>query len=635
MTDIATVVQQQYETGTSNIDAGAGYIQDALSAAENFSIPGYAWSGILIPDHGTITTKDHVISAQYTEPTPAPNYQINLQAIDNLDPLNLPAAYVIDTSGLFQQVAPDVGDRTFDVLPPTVNWDEIQDYLDSIALPEIVDVALPELHDINIRAVPSLNIPAFNPTAQVEAVDAPINQQAVLVAEYERLRPEVQAWLESKVSSWIEAYAPNYHTALQQVETKLDEVIQSGRMLRDDYYDQLKTSTRNEAENDYSGLVRSIENDQRRRGFKALPQFIEAAKLMARQQTNNAVANQSVQREIKLIEFETANIQWAVNASMQLRQVLLSNSMQWAGLVANMNQQAFAQAKTFVDEYNRYFDNLIRHASLALDQLRTEAAVYDTQLKAALAVLEGYRLEIEANKLLIEIDGQRLDFVSKQISLQLAKVQIYTALINSVETRAKVEMAKVQLFAEQVDAYNAQLQGDKLKIEVYIAALSGDEAKLKAELAKLEAWEKTVDTLIKQRSNEIAEQELVIKSNVLRLDQNRAEWAAYRDRLIAAGQSFESKLKGELAVIDAYRTDLEARVAVLNTQYERDRLLLNQDEFNAKQLSDGLQRQSEMLNQHYQFLANMSERIGEVFTNAGAASLNAQITAYTSAVTPA
>ena len=635
MTDISSAFDQQFNAGTANIEAGASAISAALSAAASFSVPGYAWSGVALGGHGTITTADHHITAQYHQPTPAPGTNINLDVINALDPLHLPAAYVINTDGLFKEVPPDIADRVFDVLPPTVNWDEIQAYLDSIDVPVITDIPMPVLTDITIRPVPVLDIPSFTPTVTGDDIDVgmPVNQQPILVAEYDRLRPEVQAWLNRNVSGWIDAYAPDYHAALQQVEDKLDQVIQSGQMLRSDYYDQLKAKSRNEAENDYNGLVETIESDQRRRGFKALPQFVEAARLMARQQTNNAIASQSVVRELKLIEMETANMQWAVNASMQLRQALLQGALSWAGLVAGMNQQAFSQAKTFVDTYNQYYENLVKRASLLLDQLRVEALIYDTQLKAALAVLEGYKLEIETSKLILELDAQRLDFITKQIALEIAKVQIYSDLIKSVEVRAEVEMSKVKLFAEQVDAYNAQLTGDKLKIDVYIAALSGDEAKLKSELAKLEAWEKTVDTLIKERSNEIAQQELIIRKNTLTLDEKKTEWAVYRDRLLAAGQLFESELKGELAIIDAYKTDIEAKVQVLNSQYELDRLLLNQDEFNAKQLSEGLQAQAANLNQHYQFLANLSERIGEVFTNAGAASLNAQITAFTSQAT--
>lgn len=634
MATIDSVVAAQTALGERALSTGESKVNDAISAASNWATAGYAWSGIGIGNHQAPTVKDQFVNVQYVAPTGSPA-QLNIEAINALDPLNLPQSYAIQTNGLFLANPPQSTVGAFTTPAPTVDFGKIDSYLSGISVPSIDEFTMPELSNIVVKPVPTVSVPVFQQNTQIDTLDKPINQQAYYIAEYERLRPELKKFIDDGVDSWIAKFAPNYHASLAKIEAKLNDVIDRGRMLRDDYQDKLRIKSRTEAENEFNAVIKGIDDDRKRAGFTSLPQSVSSAKQAAKLAKANALSSQEVAREIRLIEMETDNIKWAISTSVSLQQSLIQYFMGYAGVLAQINEQANAQARTYIDLYSTWYEQEYKRVSLQLDMLKTEASIYETELKSSMAVLEIYRAELDANKTLLELDGQRLEFVSKQISLQLAKVQIYTALLGSVETRAKVEMSKVDLFGKEIDAHNSQLQGDKIRNDIYLAALQGDEAKLKAEMAKLEAWEKSTDVQIKAKNAEIAIQGNTISKNELLIKKYAADWDGFKSQLTANGQIFDSTLKGRLAEIDAYKSNTALKLDVLKMQYERDRLLLEQDMFNAKQKTEGMRNQVDSTNQHYQFLGSLTNTIGQMYVGLASGAVNAQITAFTSAETAA
>jgi hypothetical protein len=627
---IDDVVNAQTALGERCLSEGSSKVDAALRAVQNFSIPGYAWSGITIGNHQAPAVQDQLVNVDYVAPVGAPA-AFNIEAINQLDPLNLPTAYAIQTNGLFLANPPVGTTGAFTTPAPTVDFAKIDNYLAGIAVPSIDEFAMPTMSNIVIKPVPTVSVPVFQPKTQLETLDKPINQQSYYVAEYERLRPEIKKFIDDGVDSWITKFSPNFHNLLAKAEAKLSDIMDKGRMLRADYQDYLRTKTRAETEAEFNAAVKAIDNDRKRAGFTSLPQAVSSAKQQAQLAKSNALATQEVAREIRLIEMETENVKWAISTAISLRQSLIQSFLGYANVLAQANEQANAQARTYIDLYSTWYEQSYKRVVLLLDALKTEAAIYDTQLKAAMAVLEVYRAELDANKTIIELDSQKLEFVSKQIGLQLAKVQIYSALLGSVETRAKLELSKVELYGKEVDTHNSQLQGDKIRNDIYLAGLSGDEAKLKAEMAKLEAWEKSTDVQIKAKNAEIAMQSNTMDRNKLLIAKYSADWDGFKSQLFANGQVFDNTLKGRLAEIDAYKLSLSAKLDVLKMQYERDKLLLDQDQFNAKQMTEGMKTQVEFTNQHYQFLGTLTNNVGQMYMGAATGVINAQVTAFTSA----
>ena len=573
MTDYSATVAQQFAFAEKFVEKGTDTFDEGLSKANLFA-------------QGNVVIKERDIGIH----TPA---KFNLEAVEAITPFNMPVAYTLSTTGLFQANPPEGTAGVFTTPAPETDFNKIDAVLNSIPVPVLETVAMPTMHDININPVPTVSLPVFDPKTVVEVVDKPINQQPALISQYERMRPDVKKWVDDGVDSWIVKYAPNYKELLAAAQNKLMQVMANGRMLRDDYQTYLQTQSRTAIEDTATAAINGIINDRRRAGANSLPQSMTAGIAKAKQAKykNQAIANTTI--EIKIIEMETENIKWAVTEALRLQGSLMQAFLGYAGVMVQVNEAAWSQGKIYCDMYAQYYEMLLKRLGLQLDALKTESAIYDTQLKAALSVLDGYRLELDAKKTLVAIDGQRLDFVGKQIQVQLAKVQIYTALLGSVETRANVEMSKVKLFSEEVNAYNSQLQGDKIRNDIFLAGQSGDMNKLKAKEIELEAWTKTTDALIKAKQIDIATKSFGIEKNKM--------------------------------LMSKFGYDIES----LKTEYERDRLLIAQDQFNAKIMTDVMTNQVQSINQHYMQLGNLYAQAGQTYSTIGASAINAATSSVT------
>jgi len=567
MTDYTDTVGKQFAFAEKYTSKGTSTFDEGLSKANLFA-------------QGNVILRERNVGLHL----PA---KLNLDAVESITAFNMPAAYSLTTTGLFQANPPEGTAGVFTTPPPETDFNKIDAILNSIPAPVLETVAMPTMHDININPVPSVEIPVFNPVTVVETVDKPINQQQSLIAQYERMRPDVKKWVDDGVDGWIVKYAPNYKELLAAAQNKLMQVMANGRMLRDDYQTYLQTQAHTAIEDTANAAIDGIINDRRRAGANSLPQFMSAGIARAKQSkySNQSIANTTI--EIKIIEMETDNIKWAVTEALRLQGSLMQAFLGYAGVMLQVNEAAWSQGKVYCDMYAQYYEMLLKRLGLQLDALKTEAAIYDTQLKAALAVLDGYRLELDAKKLIVAIDGQRLDFVGKEIQVQLAKVQIYTALLGSVETRANVEMSKVKLFAEEVNAYNSQLQGDKIRNEIFLAGQSGDMNKLKAKEIELEAWTKTTDAMIKAKNIDIAIKSFGVEKNKM--------------------------------LMSKYGYDIES----LKTEYERDRLLMSQDQFQSKIMTDVMTNQVQSINQHYMQLGQLYAQAGQTYSTIGASAINA------------
>jgi len=566
MTVYTDTLNSQTAFATTQIEAGTALLQSAISSASNFELPGGNKSTV------EISTK-----------TPA---LLNLNAVNSISALAIPAAYTLDTSGLFRQVAPSSTVGAFTVPPPNVDFSSIDSLLNSIPQPSLDNIAMPNLATVTINPVPNVPLPVFNPVTQLPSIDAPINQQPFYIAEYEIMKQEVKEFIDQGAQGWLDKYAPNYQALYNQFTAKLTQVIADGRMLRADYQEYLRTQSRTKVEEDYQAQIADLSSADKRAGRVSLPQSIIAGIAKAQQSKYNNLAEQEVTREIRIIEMETDNIKWAVTQLQQVHATLTQSFLSYMGIVAQANEQANKQAELYVGLYNTWYDNLIRRANLTLDALKTEALIYETELKAALSVYEGIKMNLEANRMIIDINAQEIQFAAQEIQLQVAKVQIYGDLLKSVETRANVLLSEVNLYGQEVANQNNLLQGDKIRTDIYLALLQGDEDKLKAMVANLEAWSTTADVLIKEKNIEIAVESFAIENN----------------KMIATQFGY---------TLDA-----------LKTLYIHDELVLKQDMFNVGEFNKIIEKQAEFFNDHWKYLSALYEQIGNISAQAGVAAIN-------------
>lgn len=626
MSSIDGIISEQSSRAQTYTGKADGALSAAINAAGGSISGGTATISWGPTDQTAPTTTPQIIDAKYIAPTSKPSTfdRTTFQQLNAIDPLRLPSVYQIQTAGLFQEPVPTITTPGFAVAAPTVDFATINAQLNSIVVPVMNNISAPVLSNPVLPTTPSVTIPTFDKVLQANDPGALVGVPDQFVAEYTRVRPEMKAFIDAGVNTWIQQYAPGYTSGLAALEAKLQDGLNRGTALSADYENALYTRAKSRVEVDHNRAVTEIENAHRKRGFEIPPASMMSGIAQAQQATADALAIQATEVAIKRSEQEIQHIQFVMSTSAALRQTLTQAFLQYAGVLAQINQQANEHGRFYATIAVDVYKVMVERYRAQMEVYKTEAAIYETRLKASLAALDIYKLQLEGVKIGVEVDSLRVESYSKQIQAEVARIEIFTALMKSVETRAEVEKTKVEVFAEQVKAYVAQLGGEELKTKVYLAALQGDEAKLKAELAKLEAYSKQVDAEVHRVQGDVAIQGLRAENNRMLVGLYTAELEGYRTDIGASVAQFEGGVKGQIAQVEAYKANKLVELEVYRTQLEKDRLKLE------KAIAQGQIDQASIMKfmdislGSWSLAANISKDVGAMYAQVGAAALNAQ-----------
>ena len=580
-----------------------------------------------------LTTTDQAIYARYTSPGSAPSSPTNIQAIDDVDSLALPTPYLIDTTGLFEQATPTIDIESFAAAAPVVDFATIDLLLSSVAVPDITTIDPPLLHDISIALPPTVTVPTFDASLVANDPGELTGVKEAFVLEYERVLPEMQAFIDAGVAKWESEYAPGFSTGLAALEAKLQDGIDRGTALSQSFETALYTRARSRTELEYTRAAKELENGLRKRGFDIPPAALSSGLAGAQIEAANANSRQATEIAIERAKMEVQHIQFVLTTSASVRQSMTQAFMQYAGVLAQTNQQANEHAKVAADIMVQVYNAMVTRFTAQLEVYKTEAALYETRLKASLAQLDIYKLQIESAKLTVDVDALRVDMYAKEIQAELSRIEMYTSILKSIAVRAEVEKTKVDVFQAEVNAYNTQMTVEELKTKIYVASLQGDEAKLKAELAKLEAYSKTVDAEVNRVKGDVAIQGLRVESNKLILEEYKADLAKYEVEIKAALSSFEGELKGDMATIEAYKTNKLLEMDNIKTKLQRDTLTLQKATDQAKIESTTAITNAELIMKQHSILAQVSKDVGSAYGSMASAAMASQNTMVSQATT--
>lgn len=573
------------------------------------------------------TTQKQSITATFTLPNkPGAFDKSELQYINPIQALSVGALPDIDIGSLFQYPIPEVGTPDFTEAAPSISFDDIEDALAAIQVPVINDVALPTLSAIAIGAMPDVTVPTFSPSTVVvdpgEAVDAATAFQAA----YEEALPVIKAFVDDAVSNYESTYAPGYRNALSTLESKIQNVFDNGSILDENYEANVYARARARAELEATRAINEIESNHKKRGFLLPPASMMSGIAQTVQNTVSNLSTQATDIAIKRAELEIQQAQFALTTSAQLRESMRNAFLQYAQIMAQINQQADEHAKAVASfMLDAYKANLERMARLT-DLLRTEAAIYETYLKASLAQLDIYKLELEAAKLNVDIDALQVDVFAKQIMAEQSRIEMYVALLKSVESRANIEKSKIEVYAENVKAYVARLTSDELKNKIYIAALQGDELKMKGQLAKLDAYIKGVEGESARVKASVDIESLKSTQNKLLIDVYRNDLDAWKAEIGAEETRFEGDLKAQMAVIDTYIKNLQAKLDIYRTEFDINKMYLDKAELQAKIDTDVAIKNADIFMSRASLQANIAKDIGNIYATMAGSALSSQNT---------
>jgi len=495
----------------------------------------------------------------------------------DINKVTAPAARTEPTlnfSGLFQQIAPSSNLPDFNEAEPDLNINALVAQMDAIAEPILQNINIPTLTPLNIGVAPTLNIPTFDAPLPPDAINDPVNYATVMDIKYQQMLPEMQNYIDDKVTGWINQYAPEYASWSATMQTKVSNAL-NGEVLPEQYETAMITRARGRVERDFDSLEQGTLTTYAKRGFMEPPGAVISAMLTGRLKNAEALANTSTDIYIKKMDVEVQHLQFIMGIASAQIQGTRGIAIQYAGVIGNSIQQAASYASNISDKHAKIFEHLMAKSDIAIKVMGALNDQYEIRLKAALSGLEGYKLQLEAEKTKKDVEIAQIQFIEGQIKIQQLQVSTYTALIEAVSRKSSLEELKLKGYSIRADVYKATTQAKVSAFEVYKAALSGDKMKMDAEMTKLTVFEDLIKIDQINLDTQVKTIEATKAHNDALVEVFKSGGEVYKLDIESAIQKFTAGAEVKKLAQTVYTTELENAISSFKANLEVPKIMLD------------------------------------------------------------
>lgn len=376
------------------------------------------------------------------------------------------------------------------------------------ALPNEPYVDLPEvptLLQLNLPNAPTLMMPVFtgvSPSANVPELVAP---------------------------NFIWAEAP-YTERLPQLSTKIAQYL---AVDHDAAEMAIWGRGQERLERSIDQSVLDLTNDVASRGF-ALPNGVLMAALTElRAKGVEHKADNAREAMIKAAELNIQKLTVVIQSGVQYEGMWMNYMTQYA-------QRAFEAAKVMVDVTIKVFESKVAIFNARLQAYQTEAQVHRDLIQAELSKLEMFKIQLEGQKLIGEMNMQDVELYKARLQGALASIEVYKAQISAVLAVIETDKAKLQAYATTVQAYKAKVEANMAEYQAWGEEMRGESVKSQLYETEVKAFAARVDAY--------KSQEMVgVESEKLKLQRDQVKVELFKSQL----GEVDTRVKAYAAEVDA------------------------------------------------------------------------------------
>lgn len=482
-------------------------------------------------------------------------------------------------------------------------------------VPDSLDVAIlaPTLVEHATPTAPTISLPSLNALAPAGIDDAPTNLSDQFVAQYRALSPELVSSIEAGMDAMLLRYNPRFHVLKAAIDAQLDRYLDGGTGLdatvEDAIYERSRTKQNSEARRAADAAFDQMAG----RGW-TVPGASVAAGIRASRQAaadNNAVAAREI--VVMQAEMEQKNLQFAVSTGATMHNAALSAALSYYQGLISINGMALDGAKALVGFVVEAYNLTLRAYEARLGAYRTEAAIYETQLKAAMADLDRYRAELEGVKTLTDIDQNKITMYRTQIAGQEGLANIFKTRVEAIVSEAGLERLKLDLYKAQAEGFAITAQIKQFEYKAFEALMAGNEQLVKVYQAEVDAYNARLSGVkirIDAESEVVRAQTAIVQSQ---LSAHESEVRTYGIRVQAEGDVARVQLENQRQIINA--VEVQNKTTIARTQlaagiYEaQSRIIIEQ----VKMDIEALLRSAELRIKQLGTIAEMGTSSGKVY----------------------
>lgn len=336
---------------------------------------------------------------------------------------------------------------------------------------------------------------------------------------------------------------PYASTSLTDIQTKLQLMRNGQLVLPYPVYNAMFARARAREDMLASKAVQEAFEDGANRGFSIPPGSVSGRVMEVRQDNQNKVSSLSrdifVQEQTELLK----SIRDAITEGIQLEGKQMDTYMQ----LQNLQLQS---QKAMLDAAVSIFNAQVTLFNAKQQAFGIAAQVKRDQIQAALAQVQIYQTQLEAEKVKEEINKDLIAIYEAQIRAVLALVEEYKAQIDAQKAISDIDRNRVERFRALISAFSEEVKAYGIQWDAYRADVDGDLGRARVFESQINGFATLVRATADGNNNLIAQGQLSLesqKANLLAwrglLDRFIAEVQAERDRISSGTQVFDGEAR--------------------------------------------------------------------------------------------
>jgi len=463
-------------------------------------------------------------------------------------------APTVNIAGLFEQEKPSSEIPAFGHEAPDLSIDALSAELARLAAPILREHEFPAMTELNLRDAPTITLPELDERPLPDDLRDPDDYHVAFVNAFNGSLNAFSSHVQDRVSGWLDKYAPGYQNLRSNLENKLTAYLEgTAGVLPDEFetamYNRAVMRSKDELLTAQEGLL----TQHAKRGFAAPPGAVASALNKSRYRTAEILTQQATDIYVRRQEVEVQHLQFVLGMANDQVNTIRQIAVQQSQLELGVLQATLQYADTATNKLAQVFEHLAKRADVQVAVLAALNQRYEIKLRAALAALDGYKLELEAAKLRTDVDVARISAIEAQIRAESTKVQNYTALVGAIVARGNFEELKVKTFQTHAEVHRTMVQAHLASFEAYKASIDGDRGKLQGEMAKLDIFDKQLRAAGLQVDIEKTASDNIRAYNSLTLDAYKTDASVFGIRLDAAVKRFTAESDLDKLNLEAFK----------------------------------------------------------------------------------
>lgn len=418
-------------------------------------------------------------------------------------------------------------------LPPTMNMPVAPDTPDlgqPIEFPDAPVIVLPE-----IDALIELNLPEFEP---------------VVIPDFEAEAPTADDILMPENAM---DYSPQDYSrvVLDDVLTQIRSQLTGGTgippVVEEALFQRAKERITKEGEANAKDAI----NQWAARGFSlpqgALSKTIESI----RSDSADKVAEANREVFVQAAQWEIEAVKNAVQQGMALEQLTYT-------IHSDEVKIGFEVAKINYDNQMALFNARVSLFNAKNQAFQTMTQLYKTKVEAAMSKLQAYKLAIDGQLALGQVNSQKIDIYKAKLQTVMSNVELYKALMQAASIRSEAVKQKIDIYRAQIEAFGQTIGAEKTKFDAYDSQIKAQTSKVGMYEAQARAFASTVQALSSKADLKGKQAQIRIEAARVRTAEYAANIDAYKSDTQAAITEVEFANKTFQAKLDAWKAKTTA-----------------------------------------------------------------------------